>query len=138
MACEAVEQRVNLALAVEFNHAPGADVLVPSGNRISQLLTLHGCYFFMNRRKARRGRDGLGFGTAVVFLDLTALERNEVLWERDFHTGGLAVKSMLEDAPAELFVGSRMPEPLRANDQYRITFRREGHDAFDVRCEDYH
>ncbi len=27
---------------------------------------------------------------------------------------------------------------LRVNDQYRITFRWEGHDAFDVRCEDYH
>ena len=27
---------------------------------------------------------------------------------------------------------------IRVNDQYRITFRWEGHDAFDVRCEDYH
>lgn len=27
---------------------------------------------------------------------------------------------------------------IRANDQYRITFRFEGEDAHDVRCEDYH
>jgi len=27
---------------------------------------------------------------------------------------------------------------IRVNDQYRITFRWEGHDAFDVQCEDYH
>ena len=27
---------------------------------------------------------------------------------------------------------------IRVNDQHRITFRWEGHDAFDVRCEDYH
>ncbi len=27
---------------------------------------------------------------------------------------------------------------IRVNDQYRITFRWEEHDAFDVRCEDYH
>lgn len=27
---------------------------------------------------------------------------------------------------------------LKVNDQYRITFRWEGHDAFDVRCEDSH
>ena len=27
---------------------------------------------------------------------------------------------------------------IRVNDQYRITFRFEGPDAFDVRCEDYH
>lgn len=27
---------------------------------------------------------------------------------------------------------------IRVNDQYRIAFRWEGHDAFDVRCEDYH
>lgn len=26
----------------------------------------------------------------------------------------------------------------RVNDQYRIAFRWEGHDGFDVRCEDYH
>ena len=26
----------------------------------------------------------------------------------------------------------------KVNDQYRITFRWEGHDAFDVRCENYH
>jgi proteic killer suppression protein len=27
---------------------------------------------------------------------------------------------------------------IRVNDQYRLTFRFEGGDAFDVRCEDYH
>ena len=27
---------------------------------------------------------------------------------------------------------------IRVNDQYRITFRFEGDDAHDVRCEDYH
>lgn len=27
---------------------------------------------------------------------------------------------------------------IRVNDQYRIVFRFEGHDAFDVRCADYH
>ena len=27
---------------------------------------------------------------------------------------------------------------IRVNDQYRITFRWEGHDAYDVCCEDYH
>jgi proteic killer suppression protein len=27
---------------------------------------------------------------------------------------------------------------VRVNDQYRITFRSEGQDAYDVRCEDYH
>ena len=27
---------------------------------------------------------------------------------------------------------------IRVNQQYRITFRWEGHDAHDVCCEDYH
>ena len=27
---------------------------------------------------------------------------------------------------------------IRVNDQYRIIFRFDGHDAFDVRCTDYH
>jgi toxin HigB-1 len=27
---------------------------------------------------------------------------------------------------------------IRVNDQYRITFRFEHHDAYDVLCEDYH
>jgi proteic killer suppression protein len=27
---------------------------------------------------------------------------------------------------------------IRVNDQYRVTFRFEGEDADDVRCEDYH
>jgi proteic killer suppression protein len=27
---------------------------------------------------------------------------------------------------------------IRANDQYRIIFRFDGHDAYDVRCTDYH
>jgi proteic killer suppression protein len=27
---------------------------------------------------------------------------------------------------------------IRVNDQYRLTFRWEGHDAHEVRCEDYH
>jgi proteic killer suppression protein len=27
---------------------------------------------------------------------------------------------------------------IRVNDQYRVTFRFEGEDAHDVRCEDYH
>jgi toxin HigB-1 len=27
---------------------------------------------------------------------------------------------------------------IRVNDQYRITFRFEGGDAYEVRCEDYH
>jgi toxin HigB-1 len=27
---------------------------------------------------------------------------------------------------------------IKVNDQYRVTFRWEGHDAFDVCCEDYH
>jgi proteic killer suppression protein len=27
---------------------------------------------------------------------------------------------------------------IRVNDQYRIVFRFEGHDAYDVRCADYH
>ena len=27
---------------------------------------------------------------------------------------------------------------IRVNDQYRIVFRFEGHDAYDVRCTDYH
>jgi proteic killer suppression protein len=27
---------------------------------------------------------------------------------------------------------------IRVNDQYRIVFRAEGQDAFDVRCADYH
>jgi proteic killer suppression protein len=27
---------------------------------------------------------------------------------------------------------------VRVNDQYRIVFRFEGGDAFDVRCADYH
>ena len=29
-------------------------------------------------------------------------------------------------------------EAVRVNDQYRIVFRFEGSDAFDVRCTDYH
>ena len=45
---------------------------------------------------------------------------------------------MLEDAAGEVFLGSIMPEPLRANDQYRTTFRRDGHDAFEDRCENSH
>lgn len=27
---------------------------------------------------------------------------------------------------------------IKVNDQYRITFRWEGHDVYDVCCEDYH
>jgi len=27
---------------------------------------------------------------------------------------------------------------IRVNDQYRIIFRFDGHDAYDVRCTDYH
>lgn len=27
---------------------------------------------------------------------------------------------------------------IRVNDRYRVPFRWEGHDAFEVRCEDYH
>jgi proteic killer suppression protein len=27
---------------------------------------------------------------------------------------------------------------IRVNDQYRVTFRFKGEDAYDVRCEDYH
>lgn len=27
---------------------------------------------------------------------------------------------------------------IRVNDQYRLIFRFEGHDAYDVRCTDYH
>ena len=27
---------------------------------------------------------------------------------------------------------------VRVNDQYRMVFRFEGHDAYDVRCTDYH
>lgn len=27
---------------------------------------------------------------------------------------------------------------IRINDQYRLVFRFDGHDAFDVRCTDYH
>jgi len=27
---------------------------------------------------------------------------------------------------------------IRVNDQYRITFKFEGGDALDVKCEDYH
>lgn len=27
---------------------------------------------------------------------------------------------------------------IRVNDQYRVVFRFEGHDAYDVRCTDYH
>ena len=27
---------------------------------------------------------------------------------------------------------------IRVNDQYRIVFRFEGHDVYDVRCTDYH
>ena len=27
---------------------------------------------------------------------------------------------------------------IRVNDQYRISFRFSGHDAYDVRCTDYH
>jgi toxin HigB-1 len=27
---------------------------------------------------------------------------------------------------------------IRVNDQYRIVFRFDGHDAYDVRCTDYH
>jgi proteic killer suppression protein len=27
---------------------------------------------------------------------------------------------------------------IRVNDQYRIIFRFAGHDAYDVRCTDYH
>jgi toxin HigB-1 len=33
-------------------------------------------------------------------------------------------------------VGDR--DAVRVNDQYRIVFRFEGSDAFDVRCTDYH
>jgi len=29
-------------------------------------------------------------------------------------------------------------QSIRVNQQYRITFRFEAHDAHDVRCEDYH
>lgn len=29
-------------------------------------------------------------------------------------------------------------QAIRVNDQYRIVFRFEGHDAFDVCCTDYH
>ena len=29
-------------------------------------------------------------------------------------------------------------EAVRVNDQYRIVFRFEGSDAFEVRCTDYH
>lgn len=39
----------------------------------------------------------------------------------------------------EKLVGDRQGQhSLRVNQQYRITFRWEGHDAYDVRCEDYH
>ncbi len=34
--------------------------------------------------------------------------------------------------------GLRGSYALRVNDQYRIVFRFEGADAFDVRCTDYH
>ncbi len=27
---------------------------------------------------------------------------------------------------------------IRVNDQYRVVFRFDGHDAYDVRCTDYH
>jgi proteic killer suppression protein len=29
-------------------------------------------------------------------------------------------------------------QAIRVNDQYRVVFRFEGHDAYDVRCTDYH
>ena len=39
----------------------------------------------------------------------------------------------------EALKGDRTGEySIRVNDQYRITFRFEAHDAYDVRCEDYH
>ena len=34
--------------------------------------------------------------------------------------------------------GRKGQHSIRVNQQYRITFRWEGHDAHDVRCEDYH
>ena len=39
----------------------------------------------------------------------------------------------------EVLVGDRKAQySIRVNQQYRITFRWEGHDAHDVCCEDYH
>jgi proteic killer suppression protein len=39
----------------------------------------------------------------------------------------------------EALVGDRKGQhSIRVNQQYRITFRWEGHDAHDVCCEDYH
>lgn len=39
----------------------------------------------------------------------------------------------------EALVGERKGQhSIRVNQQYRITFRWEGHDAYDVCCEDYH
>ena len=40
---------------------------------------------------------------------------------------------------SEALVGDRKGQhSIRVNQQYRITFRWEGHDAHDVCCEDYH
>lgn len=39
----------------------------------------------------------------------------------------------------EALAGDRAGQySIRVNRQYRITFRWEGHDAYDVCCEDYH
>ena len=44
--------------------------------------------------------------------------------------GWVARQFRLDDA--------RTTPAVRVNDQYRIVFRFEGADAFDVRCTDYH
>ena len=39
----------------------------------------------------------------------------------------------------EALAGDRKAQhSIRVNQQYRLTFRWEGHDAYDVCCEDYH
>ena len=50
-----------------------------------------------------------------------------------------ATADLWEERRLEALAGDRKGQhSIRVNQQYRITFRWEGHDAHDVCCEDYH
>ena len=53
--------------------------------------------------------------------------------------GDLRTLSQVPGNRLEALKGDRRGRySIRVNEQYRITFRFENHDAHDVRCEDYH
>lgn len=46
-----------------------------------------------------------------------------------------AVRRKLDQVDAVIRLGYHA---IRVNDQYRVVFRFDGHDAYDVQCTDYH